>query len=95
MVTGVMMDGPKSHVADSPSRTAFEAYSGKEKGKVVVSKSFKVALVALDCLFLGLQPVLVHLSKNSKGTYSFHPVAVNFMVELAKTLFALIVLLFT
>ncbi|KAG2428541.1 hypothetical protein HYH02_014345 [Chlamydomonas schloesseri] len=95
MVSGVMMDGPKSHVADSPSRPAFEAYSGKEKGKVVVSKSFKVALVALDCLFLGLQPVLVHLSKNSKGTYSFHPVAVNFMVELAKTLFALIVLLFT
>ncbi|KXZ50061.1 hypothetical protein GPECTOR_18g40 [Gonium pectorale] len=42
-----------------------------------------------------LQPVLVHLSKNSKGTYSFHPVAVNFMVELAKTLFALLVLLFT
>ncbi|GIL68412.1 hypothetical protein Vafri_21689 [Volvox africanus] len=78
------------------SRTAFDAYSDqKHKGKAQVSYGFKVALVALDCLFLGLQPVLVHLSKNSKGTYSFHPVAVNFMVELAKTLFALAVLMFT
>ncbi|EFJ42093.1 hypothetical protein VOLCADRAFT_107400 [Volvox carteri f. nagariensis] len=96
------------------ARLSFEAYSDpKLKGKVQVQVSygFKVALVALDCLFLGLQPVLVHLSKNSKGTYSFHPVArfccavlslflpahllVNFMVELAKTLFALVVLMFT
>lgn len=77
---------------------AFEAYVDESKlkgSKVQVSYGFKVLLVALDCLFLGLQPVLVHLSKNSKGTYSFHPVAVNFMVELAKTLFALGVLLFT
>ncbi|KAG2487032.1 hypothetical protein HYH03_014278 [Edaphochlamys debaryana] len=74
---------------------AFEAYSDPKRAKVHVSYGFKVALVALDCVFLGLQPVLVHLSKNSKGTYSFHPVAVNFMVELAKTLFAIIVLFFT
>jgi hypothetical protein len=59
-----------------------EAYSndaklGRVSRVVTVSKGFKVALVALDCLFLGLQPVLVHLSKNKKGTYSFHPVAVR------------------
>ncbi len=41
----------------------------------------------------GMQPVLVHLSKNSKGQYSFSPVAVNFLVELAKTLFAVVTLL--
>lgn len=41
----------------------------------------------------GLQPVLVHLSKNDKGKFSFNPVAVNLMTELAKTLFALAVLL--
>ena len=43
--------------------------------------------------FTGLQPVLVHLSKNSHGTYSFNPVVLNFMIELAKTTFALITLL--
>ncbi|GFR48706.1 hypothetical protein Agub_g10662 [Astrephomene gubernaculifera] len=92
---GRMTDGHKSHLSDT-HRLAFEAYGEpKMKSKTQVSYGFKVALVALDCLFLGLQPVLVHLSKNSKGTYSFHPVAVNFMVELAKTLFALAVLLFT
>lgn len=41
----------------------------------------------------GLQPVLVHMSKNKSGKYSFNPVSVNLMVELAKTLFALITLL--
>lgn len=41
----------------------------------------------------GLQPVLVHLSKNKQGTYSFHPVSVNFMVEVTKTAFALVTLL--
>lgn len=40
----------------------------------------------------GLQPVLVHLSKNSAGGYSFHPVSINFMVEVTKTFFALMVL---
>ena len=37
--------------------------------------------------------MLVHLSKNSHGTYSFNPVVLNFMIELAKTTFALITLL--
>jgi hypothetical protein len=40
----------------------------------------------------GMQPVLVHLSKNKQGTYSFDPVSVNFMTEMAKTTFALITL---
>jgi hypothetical protein len=42
----------------------------------------------------GLQPVLVHLSKNEQGKFSFNPVSVNLMTELAKTTFAIIVLLF-
>jgi hypothetical protein len=41
----------------------------------------------------GLQPVLVHMSKNSAGQYSYTPLAVNFLVEVAKTIFALITLL--
>uniref|UniRef100_A0A7S0RYF6 CMP-sialic acid transporter n=1 Tax=Chlamydomonas leiostraca TaxID=1034604 RepID=A0A7S0RYF6_9CHLO len=64
-----------------------------EKKAAKASSSLKVTLVALDCLFLGLQPVLVHLSKNAEGKYSFNPVSVNFLTELAKTIFALITLL--
>lgn len=41
----------------------------------------------------GMQPVLVHLSKNKEGTYSFDPVSVNFMTEILKTVFAVITLL--
>jgi hypothetical protein len=36
-----------------------------------------------------MQPVLVHLSKNKQGSYSFDPVSINFLTEIAKTVFAL------
>ena len=36
----------------------------------------------------GLQPVLVHLSKNAQGSFSFNPVSINFLVEVVKTTFA-------
>ena len=41
----------------------------------------------------GVQPVLVHMSKNAQGTFSFNPLSINLLVELAKTAFALSVLL--
>lgn len=34
------------------------------------------------------------MSKNSKGSYSFNPVSVNFLTEVAKTLYTLITLFF-
>jgi len=37
--------------------------------------------------------VLVHLSKNKSGGFSFNPVAVNFLTELAKTVFAFLTLI--
>lgn len=37
----------------------------------------------------GLQPVLVHLSKNAQGKFSFNPVSINFLVEVVKTTFAI------
>lgn len=75
------------------TKPAFGAYPEGEPQKTV-SYSFKVSLVAADCLLLGLQPVLVHLSKNKDGKFSFNPVSVNFMTELTKTIIAFIVLLF-
>jgi hypothetical protein len=37
--------------------------------------------------------VLVHLSKNDKGQFSFNPISVNLMTEVFKVVFALVVLL--
>jgi hypothetical protein len=48
-------------------------------------------IVTSDCVgsCVGLAPVLVHMAKDEHGTYSFSPVSVNLLVEIAKTIFAL------
>ena len=33
--------------------------------------------------------MLVHLSKDAHGKYAYNPIAVNFLVEIVKTVFAL------
>ena len=43
--------------------------------------------------FTGLSPILVHLSKNSQDKYSYHPISVSVLIELAKISFAATVLL--
>jgi len=47
--------------------------------------------VSSYCLFgcVGLAPVLVHMAKDEHGSFSFSPVSVNLLVEIAKTVFAL------
>eukprot|EP00877_Chromochloris_zofingiensis_P012402 jgi/Chrzof1/7415/Cz02g22130.t1 len=74
-------------------QVAFGAYAEpKKQQEKIKSSTIKVALVAADCILLGLQPVLVHLSKNKDGKFTFNPVSINLMVELAKSVFALLVL---
>lgn len=53
-----------------------------------------LTLVPYVCMCAGLQPVLVHLSKNKSGKFSFNPISVNLMTEIFKVVFALTVLLF-
>ena len=53
----------------------------------------QVWLVAGDCFLIGLAPVLVHMSKGPDGKFPFHPVSINLLVEVAKTLFATIILM--
>jgi hypothetical protein len=65
----------------------------REVPKAYSTVSFRFMLVALDCLFLGLQPVPVHLSKNKGGTYSFEPSSVNLITELTKAALALLALI--
>ena len=47
--------------------------------------------MAGDCFLIGLAPVLVHMSKVD-DKFPFHPVSINLLVEVAKTLFATAVL---
>lgn len=55
--------------------------------------AWQVWLVAGDCFLIGLAPVLVHMSKGPDGKFPFHPVSINLLVEVAKTIFATVVLM--
>ncbi|KAK6915782.1 Nucleotide-sugar transporter [Dillenia turbinata] len=57
------------------------------------SRALNFLLVVGDCILVGLQPVLVYISKVD-GSFKFSPVSVNFLTEAAKLLFALVMLLF-
>mmetsp|Transcript_14992 Transcript_14992/g.45252 ORF Transcript_14992/g.45252 Transcript_14992/m.45252 type:complete len:439 (-) Transcript_14992:1891-3207(-) len=75
---------------------AFKAYAPATKSQAppgFQGRAWKVWLVAGDCFFIGLAPVLVHMAKNKDGKYDFHPVAINLLVECAKLMFATGILL--
>lgn len=55
----------------------------------IAAATLQVWLVMADCCLIGLQPVLVHLSKNSKDGYSYHPISVNFLMEAVRIVFAI------
>jgi len=66
----------------------------KHKHKISNKKRFfTIVLVASDCLLIGLQPILVHLTKNRRGGFAYHPVSVNFITEATKVLFAVVFLM--
>mmetsp|Transcript_1796 Transcript_1796/g.3143 ORF Transcript_1796/g.3143 Transcript_1796/m.3143 type:complete len:419 (-) Transcript_1796:241-1497(-) len=65
-----------------------------EQKKAEASRLLRVSLVASDCLLIGLQPILVHLSKDETGHFAFNPVSVNFLTELAKCIFAICLLMY-
>ena len=65
----------------------------KKKCRPCSNLVLQVWLVAGDCFLIGLAPVLVHMSKGPDGKFPFHPVSINLLVEVAKTMFATIVLM--
>lgn len=92
-----MVEKPENAKNNALARPTFDAYSGP-KGKMPIPRErlqvIKVALVSMDCVLIGMQPILVHMSKNAEGKFSYNPVSVNFLTEVCKVLFALVVLLF-
>ncbi|GMH28591.1 hypothetical protein Nepgr_030434 [Nepenthes gracilis] len=55
-------------------------------------KALSILLVVGDCVLVGLQPILIHMSKVD-GKFYFNPISVNFLTEAAGLAIAIIMLL--
>ncbi|KAL3159295.1 hypothetical protein ABBQ32_011251 [Trebouxia sp. C0010 RCD-2024] len=85
---------PSAFAAQTQRGRATVAYAQPiEQALKSQNRIWKVWLVCGDCALIGLQPVLVHLSKNAQGRFSFNPVSISFLVEVVKTTFAIIMLI--
>ncbi|KAI4370411.1 hypothetical protein MLD38_018765 [Melastoma candidum] len=66
-----------------------------DRHKITVSSKqhvLNILLVVGDCVLVGLQPILVYMSKVD-GKFIFSPISVNFLTEVAKVMFAVVMLL--
>ncbi|XP_028759834.1 CMP-sialic acid transporter 3 [Neltuma alba] len=78
-------------VSPSP-RTISRAYD-KHKSRISSKqRALNVLLVVGDCILVGLQPILVYMSKVD-GKFNFSPISVNFLTEVTKVVFAIVMLL--
>ncbi|KAJ3696860.1 hypothetical protein LUZ61_000565 [Rhynchospora tenuis] len=74
-------------------RTVSRAYD-KHRNKVSSkARALNFLLVVGDCILVGLQPILVYMSKVD-GKFQFSPISVNFLTEVAKVIFAIVMLIF-
>ncbi|KAL8483156.1 hypothetical protein ACS0TY_026006 [Phlomoides rotata] len=78
----------------SPSTKAVSRAYDQHRSKVSSKQRvLNFLLVGGDCVLVGLQPVLVFMSKVD-GRFKFSPISVNFLTEIAKVLFAITMLIF-
>ncbi|XP_031249368.1 CMP-sialic acid transporter 2-like [Pistacia vera] len=69
-----------------------KAYDKRRTESFSKTRFLHVALVVGDCVLVGLQPVLVYVSKVDGG-FKYSPISVNFLTEIVKVLFAVVMLL--
>ncbi|XP_024387181.1 CMP-sialic acid transporter 5 isoform X2 [Physcomitrium patens] len=72
----------------SKARPVSVAYDRQRSSKQSRWRALNVLLVMGDCTLIGLQPILVYISKVD-GKFLFSPVSVNFLTELMKVVFAI------
>lgn len=82
-----------SRLVSPSSKTVSRAYDRHKSTVSSKQRALNVLLVVGDCILVGLQPILVYMSKVD-GKFNFNPVSVNFLTEAAKVLFAVVMLLF-
>ncbi|KAL5703272.1 CMP-sialic acid transporter 3 [Ranunculus cassubicifolius] len=82
-----------SKITSPSTRTVSRAYDQHRSKISSKYRALNVLLVVGDCVLVGLQPILVFMSKVDGG-FKFSPISVNFLTELAKVFFAIVMLLF-
>ncbi|RZB45657.1 CMP-sialic acid transporter 3 isoform J [Glycine soja] len=77
----------------SPSaKTISRAYDRHKSRISSKQRALNVFLVVGDCVLVGFQPILVYMSKVD-GKFNFSPISVNFLTEITKVFFAIVMLL--
>ncbi|KAK6243984.1 hypothetical protein QUC31_010393 [Theobroma cacao] len=82
-----------SKIASPNSKAVSRAYDRHRNHVSSKTRFLNVLLVSGDCVLVGLQPILVYMSKVDGG-FNFSPISVNFLTEVAKVIFAIVMLLF-
>ncbi|XP_068666011.1 CMP-sialic acid transporter 2-like [Aristolochia californica] len=82
-----------SKLVSPGSKTVARAYDQHRNKISSKYRALNVLLVVGDCVLVGLQPILVYMSKVD-GSFKFSPISVNFLTEAAKVLFAVVMLVF-
>ncbi|WJZ91496.1 hypothetical protein VitviT2T_010562 [Vitis vinifera] len=82
-----------SRFTATASKTVSKAYDRHRSDISSKSRALNILLVVGDCILVGLQPILVYMSKVD-GSFKFSPISVNFLTEATKVLFAIMMLLF-
>ncbi|KAL5215004.1 hypothetical protein ABZP36_004156 [Zizania latifolia] len=81
-----------SKVAAPSPRSVSKAYD-KHRSKISSKyRALNFLLVSGDCILVGLQPILVFMCKVD-GKFQFSPISVNFLTEITKVIFAIIMLI--
>ncbi|KAJ6690078.1 hypothetical protein OIU85_006369 [Salix viminalis] len=74
------------------SKAVARAYVRHRSDVSYKTRFLNLLLVVGDCSLVGLQPILVYMSKED-GRFEFSPISVNFLTETAKVFFAITMLL--
>ncbi|XP_057957300.1 CMP-sialic acid transporter 2-like [Malania oleifera] len=82
-----------SKLVSPTTKTVSRAYDRHRSKISSKHRALNIFLVVGDCILVGLQPILVFMSKVD-GSFKFSPISVNFLTEVAKVLFAIVMLLF-
>ncbi|KAB1203440.1 CMP-sialic acid transporter 3 [Morella rubra] len=81
-----------SKLVSPTSKTVVRAYDRHRSDVSSKTRVLNILLVVGDCILVGLQPILVYMSKVD-GKFMFSPLSVNFLTEAAKVIFAIVMLL--
>ncbi|KAH1231390.1 CMP-sialic acid transporter 3 [Glycine max] len=81
-----------SKLVSPSSKTISRAYDRHKSRISSKQRALNVFLVVGDCVLVGFQPILVYMSKVD-GKFNFSPISVNFLTEITKVFFAIVMLL--